>query len=93
MAQEAATGKDRGTAMRTLDVRGEICPYPMMRTVEVLRQMPLEEAAVLEVLTDHPPALESIPLYVSTMGYRCTIDDIGGGTWRIRITRAGPSRA
>ncbi|MCL6554239.1 MAG: sulfurtransferase TusA family protein [Firmicutes bacterium] len=75
--------------MRTLDVRGEICPYPMMKTVEVLRQMPPEEA--LEVLTDHPPALESIPFYVSPMGYRCAIEEIGGGTWRIRITRAGTS--
>ncbi len=93
MPQDAAREKDGSTIMRRLDVRGEICPYPMMKTVEALRQTPLEDAAVLEVLTDHPPALESIPLYVATMGYRCTIDDVGGGTWRIRITRAGPSDA
>jgi TusA-related sulfurtransferase len=70
-----------------LDVRGEICPYPMMKTVEVLRRLP--EGEVLEVLTDHPPALESIPFYTSRLGYRCAIEECGPGQWRIRITRAG----
>lgn len=68
-----------------LDVRGEICPYPMMKTLEVLRTVPEGEA--LEVLTDHPPALESIPLYTSRLGYRCAIEESAPGEWRIRITR------
>ena len=28
------------TMARTLDVRGEICPYPMMRTVTALKKLP-----------------------------------------------------
>ncbi len=76
----------------TLDVRGEICPYPMMKTVEVLKTIP--EGEVLEVLTDHPPALESIPFYTSRMGFQCQIEEQGGGQWRLRITRAAsPVRA
>ena len=39
-----------------LDVRGEICPYPMMRTVSALKQLE-GEVDVLEVVTDHAPAL------------------------------------
>jgi len=70
-----------------LDVRGEICPYPMMKTVEVLQTLP--EGEVLEVLTDHPPALESIPFYTSRLGCRCAIEEYAPGQWRIRITRAG----
>ena len=31
-----------------LDVRGEICPYPMMRTVDALEKLPANEE--LEVL-------------------------------------------
>lgn len=74
-----------------LDVRGEICPYPMMKTVEVLRT--LSEGEALEVLTDHPPALESIPFYTSRLGYRCAVEECAPGQWRIRITRAGaPTR-
>ncbi|MDR7484132.1 MAG: sulfurtransferase TusA family protein [Armatimonadota bacterium] len=70
-----------------LDVRGEICPYPMMKTVEVLQGLPEDD--ILEVLTDHPPALESIPFYVTRLGYRCTIEESAAGEWRIRIERAG----
>ena len=44
-----------------LDVRGEICPYPMIRTNKELdnSERPL---AALDVLTDHPPALSTIPV-------------------------------
>ena len=43
-----------------LDVRGEICPYPMIRTNKELDDSdPALET--LDVLTDHPPALSTIP--------------------------------
>ena len=42
-----------------IDVRGEICPYPMMKTSEALKK--LEGDETLEVLTDHAPALGTIP--------------------------------
>jgi TusA-related sulfurtransferase len=69
-----------------LDVRGEICPYPMSKAVDALQTLPDGEA--LEVLTDHPPALETIPFYVARMGYRCVVEEDGPGQWRIRIARA-----
>ncbi len=68
-----------------LDVRGEICPYPMMKTVETLHKLP--DSEILEVLTDHPPALESIPFYTSRLGFHCAIEEDGPGQWRLRITR------
>ena len=41
--------------MAHLDVRGEICPYPMMKASEALKRLPAGD--VLEVLSDHAPAL------------------------------------
>ena len=43
-----------------LDVRGEICPYPMLKTNEAL-DGDQKDVQVLDVLTDHPPALSTVP--------------------------------
>ncbi|MFQ5974860.1 MAG: sulfurtransferase TusA family protein [Candidatus Hydrothermarchaeales archaeon] len=42
----------------TLDERGKICPYPLMETRDKLKEM--AEGELLEVLVDHPPAVENI---------------------------------
>ncbi len=69
-----------------LDVRGEICPYPMMRTVSALKKLSMEEST-LEVVTDHPPALETIPTQAARLGFRTDIEETGASEWRIMITR------
>ncbi len=74
------------TMTRTLDVRGEICPYPMMRTVSALKKLSSDEST-LEVVTDHPPALETIPTQAARLGFRTDIEETGASEWRITITR------
>ncbi len=69
-----------------LDVRGEICPYPMMRTVTALKKLSGDERA-LEVVTDHPPALETIPTQAARLGFRTAIEESGASEWRLTITR------
>ena len=69
-----------------LDVRGEICPYPMMRTVSALKKLSADER-VLEVVTDHAPALETIPTQAARLGFRTAIEETGTSEWRIMITR------
>ena len=69
-----------------LDVRGEICPYPMMRTVSALKKLSMDEST-LEVVTDHPPALETIPTQAARLGFRTDIEETGASEWRITITR------
>ncbi len=58
-----------------LDVRGEICPYPMMRTVSALKKLSGDERA-LEVVTDHPPALETIPTQAARLGFRTVLEQL-----------------
>ncbi len=71
---------------RTLDVRGEICPYPMMRTVSALKKLSKDERA-LEVVTDHPPCLETIPTQAARLGFHTDIEEMGASEWRLTITR------
>jgi len=51
-------------ALKQLDVRGEICPYPMMKTVQALKKLSANDQG-LEVITDHAPALETIPTRIA----------------------------
>ena len=71
---------------KKLDVRGEICPYPMMLTVSALKKL-TEDDKGLEVVTDHAPALETIPTQAARLGYRTDIEENGASEWRILITR------
>lgn len=74
-------------ALKQLDVRGEICPYPMMKTVQALKKLsPTDQG--LEVITDHAPALETIPTQAARLGYQATIEETGSPEWRITLTRS-----
>jgi len=44
---------------KTVDVRGEICPYPDMKTMVALKKM--KKGEVLEVLMDYPLSIERLP--------------------------------
>lgn len=71
---------------KTLDVRGEICPYPMMKASDALKKLP--DGEVLEVLTDHAPALSTIPWEAAKQGYRANIERVGSPEWRITLSPA-----
>lgn len=73
-------------ARKTLDVRGEICPYPMMRTVSALKKLAPDEST-LEVVTDHAPALDTIPTQAARLGFETTVEEVGGSEWRLLFTR------
>ena len=71
---------------RQLDVRGEICPYPMMKASEALKKLPQGES--LQVLTDHAPALSTIPWEAAKHGFRATIERVGSPEWLITLQPA-----
>jgi TusA-related sulfurtransferase len=68
-----------------LDVRGEICPYPQVKTVAALKK--LAPSDQLEVLTDHPPALETVPAQAARLGYVADIEALGTAEWRIVLRK------
>ena len=70
----------------TLDVRGEICPYPMMKTVQALKKLP-KDALELIVITDHAPALETIPTQATRLGFEVDIQETGSPEWQLTLRR------
>lgn len=73
--------------IRKLDLRGEICPYPMLKTNEELDGD--KEINILEVLTDHSPALSTIPPQALKRGYEVEIDEIDNSEWKITLKKDG----
>ncbi len=67
-----------------LDVRGEVCPYPMMKAVEAMKKLNGSEDIV--VITDHAPCLETIPPQAPRHGYEVRIEQTGTPEWRITLS-------
>ena len=88
MANNARKGiKMSEKEVRKLDLRGEICPYPMLKTNEELDSD--KEINILEVLTDHSPALSTIPPQALKRGYEVEIDEIDNSEWKITLKKEG----
>ncbi len=69
-----------------LDVRGEMCPYPAMKAKEALKKLPKGEC--LDVLTDHAPALSTVPWEGAKLSFTSEIEVVRNGEWRIHLERA-----
>lgn len=56
---------------KVIDVRGEICPYPKMKTTDGLKKANDEGLDELIIITDHPPAgLLTIPQRLEQSRYK-----------------------
>jgi tRNA 2-thiouridine synthesizing protein A len=71
---------------KQLDVRGEICPYPMMKTVQALKKLSKDENELI-VITDHAPALDTIPTQAIRLGFSVDIKETGSPEWQITLKR------
>mgnify|MGYP001590150852 FL=1 len=80
---------ETGKVLR-MDVRGEICPFPMIKATDAMKVA--KEGAVIEVLTDHPPALLTIPNQAVKMGWDVNIERIGSSEWKLRLTKSPVSK-
>lgn len=70
---------------KVLDVSGEICPYPQLYTKRQLEKMRTNE--VLEIITDHPPAVErAIPLLCAQNNYHLLVKK-KGAVYILRIRK------
>ena len=69
---------------KTLDVKGEICPNPDVRTLTTLEKM--EKGQILEVLVDYPLSVERIPRNVENRKHKVLkVEQVSGPEHRILI--------
>ena len=72
--------------VKRLDVKGLVCPYPEMLTLEALEK--LSSGHLLIVRTDNPPSVEAIPHKVQSRGHRVEkLLEIEKGVWEIYIRK------
>jgi len=71
-----------------LDLRGYVCPYPQILTLQALRR--LSDGDLLEVIVDNPASCENVPAAVRRDGHEVLgVEKIGVGVWRIRVVKRG----
>lgn len=68
-----------------LDMTGEPCPYPAVATLEAMPN--LSHGEILEVVTDCPQSINSIPLDARNHGYEVLDIQQDGPTIRYLIRR------
>jgi len=71
---------------KTLDIKGQVCPYTFVRSKLTLEKMQLGE--VLEIITDHKPASENVPKSMTNEGQMVLkIEQTGDKEWHIYVRK------
>lgn len=68
----------------SLDVRGQVCPYPELLTLKALQNMSAGD--ILEIMIDNPPSVRDIPITLEKRNLPSPdIVRLDRGTWKITI--------
>ena len=68
----------------SLDLRGEVCPYPDVKSKRKVKKM--NSGEVLEILVDYPLSAERIPETMESLGHEVlSVDKTGTSAWKILI--------
>ena len=71
---------------KTVDLKGQVCPYTFVRSKLALEKMKLGE--VLEIIFDHKPATENVPKSMENEGQKVLkIDQTGEKEWLIFVRK------
>jgi len=73
-----------------LNLEGEVCPYPLIMSIKKGKEIKKDLEAgkkVLEIIIDHPPSLETIPLRFKKEGFLVKTEKIGAAKWKIIIKK------
>ncbi|HWR72645.1 MAG TPA: sulfurtransferase TusA family protein [Nitrospirota bacterium] len=71
---------------KTLDLKGQICPYTFVRSKLAIEKMNLGE--VLEVVFDHKPASENVPRSMENEGQKVLkVEQTGEKEWHVFIRK------
>lgn len=68
-----------------LDMQGEPCPYPAVKTLEVMESM--QEGEILEIISDCPQSINNIPQDAKNHGYKVLSIDSSGPTIQYLIQK------
>jgi tRNA 2-thiouridine synthesizing protein A len=72
---------------RELDIRGEVCPYTLVKSLIVLGEM--APGQVLRIIVDYLPALSNVPKSLKTYGHQVIrVTPLNEKDWQIVIRRA-----
>ena len=72
---------------KPLDVRGEICPYPLHETRKAMDA--LASGDTLEVLIDYPLALDNVTRWAESAGHTVLeTRDLGPSEWALVLKHA-----
>jgi tRNA 2-thiouridine synthesizing protein A len=73
-------------ADKTLDIKGQVCPYTFVRSKLAIEKMELGQ--VLEIVTDHKPASENVPRSMENEGQKVlAIEQTGEKEWHILVRK------
>ena len=77
---------DEIKADRTIDLKGQVCPYTFVRSKLAIEKMNLGE--VLEIILDHKPAVENVPKSMENEGQKLLkIEQPGEKQWHLFIRK------
>lgn len=77
------------TKRRSLDLKGEVCPYTFVKSKLMMEQMTPGE--VLEVIVDHGPAAKNIPKSMEMEGQEVLeVKEISTSEWKIVLRKNSP---
>ncbi|MDX9795747.1 MAG: sulfurtransferase-like selenium metabolism protein YedF [Arcobacteraceae bacterium] len=68
-----------------LDMQGEPCPYPAVKTLEAMEN--LKEGEILEIISDCPQSINNIPQDAKNHGYKVLSIDSSGPTIQYMIQK------
>ncbi len=71
---------------KTLDLKGQICPYTFVRSKLAVEKMAIGE--VIEIILDHKPAVENVPKSMENEGQKVLlIDQTGEHEWHLFVRK------
>ena len=71
---------------KTLDVKGEVCPFPWVKAKKALNKLKVGQA--LRIVGDHGPALKNIPRNFTDEGQTILkAEQTGGVEWEIVVLK------
>ncbi len=72
-------------AEKVLDVRGQVCPMPVLKTKDTLEK--LSSGDILEVIVDYPPSKENVKRFAESQGHEILEIKEEGEIIRLKIRK------